>query len=53
MQKHLTSQKSKLKKAKIIDILMKKKKSTIFYRNNVESITIIKAKNQKIELFIT
>lgn len=53
MYKHLASQENKSKKPTIAYILMKKEKQALFYANKVESIAKIKAKNRKVELFIT
>lgn len=56
MYRYLASQenksKSKIKQLKITNILRKKEKQALFCINRVKSIILIKAKNQKFELFI-
>lgn len=49
MHKHLVGQESKLRELRFDG----KKKEAFFYTNKVESIVAIKAKNQKVKLFVT
>lgn len=53
MHKYLASQENKSKNPKIAYVLMKKEKQAFFYANKVKSIAEIKAKNRKVELFIS